>query len=758
MSQITQTQVSFSAGEWSPRLFGRNDLAAYFNASSSLVNFIPQPHGGIERRPGTRFVAEVKHSDKITRLLPFQFNNEQSYQLEYGDLYVRFYRDRSVLLDGGSPYEITSQYGENDLPMLKFTQSADILYLVHPNHRPRELRRMGDVDWEVADFEYDDGPYLKVNTNKLHKVRATTAPASYAITVVDQPTHTFTVAGDQTANIKTNDLIRVIGSTGNDGLYHVLSAVFGAATVITVSEDIPDATVDGNIRPPTVLSATADTWSAADQYPSYRFIRQQVASTWGVARVVEYTNAKSVRAIITENFGSTDYSSVWRLGAWGDRDIDHPVESASWPQTVMFHQSRIWFGGSYEQPQTLWSSVVGDFTNFQPSAANGTVADDDAVTVTLDADQVNTIYWLMSGARGLAIGTDGGEWIMNGGGPFEPIVPTVAPIALRQTNYGSRDGPRPAFVGPAVFYVTPTGRKLRILTFDFDVDQFDSVDMTERAEHITTGIIKDIVYQREPDSMIWAITDAGDLLSLTFLQKQEVIAWARQPIAGTDAAVKSISAIKDNGIEEVWLIVSRTIDGATVQYVEFIEDRFAADADQEDAFFVDSGLTYDGAPATVISGLDHLEGETVKVYADGATRSDAVVSGGSITIDPEASVVQVGLGYSSTYTSMPIEPQRSPMDPRAKHKGLYKAYMRFYRTLGGKVGVTLDDEDPTDLEELVFRHFPQAPVNPTPMSTGIYEHTIGSGHGRSITLTLSVDTPTPSNCLSIIYGVDQGGE
>ena len=156
-------QTNFTAGEFSPLLEGRVDLAKYPNAVSKMENFYVFPHGPADKRPGTRYITSVKTSSAVTRLIPFIFNTVQAYIIEFGNAYCRFYKDEGQILDGGA-YEIVSPYATADLPDLKFTQSADILYICHPNYRPRELTRTGHTAWTFSNYDYGDGPYLAINS------------------------------------------------------------------------------------------------------------------------------------------------------------------------------------------------------------------------------------------------------------------------------------------------------------------------------------------------------------------------------------------------------------------------------------------------------------------------------------------------------------------------------------------------------------------------------------------------------------------
>lgn len=149
-------QTSFASGEISPALFGRPDLAKYSAGLRRCENFVIHPHGGLSKRAGMRFVAKAKGR---CRLVEFEYSIDQTYVLEFGNGYVRFYRDGRQILSGSAPYEVSTPYTESDLDGLAFTQSADVLYIVHKQHKPRELYRVNDTNWVLADFAFKNGPW-----------------------------------------------------------------------------------------------------------------------------------------------------------------------------------------------------------------------------------------------------------------------------------------------------------------------------------------------------------------------------------------------------------------------------------------------------------------------------------------------------------------------------------------------------------------------------------------------------------------------
>lgn len=522
----TVSQPSFVSGELSPRLFGRTDLAKYFTGLASQENFITQVHGGSIRRSGSRFVAETKDSarsaqqDRIARLIDFQFNVEQTYMLEFGHLYLRFYRNGARLEQApGTPTEIVSPYEAQHLRDLKFVQSADILTLTHPEFEPRELRRIAGDDslpgtWTLAQFDSQDGPYLDPNTDST-KTLTPSALSGNGITVT---------------------------ATGHTPFS---------------PDDVATPTNKGRLIRISHLAAAPGIGSGFQERT-------------GWAEIKTFTSSSVVLVDIKAVFFGTTATDVWRLGAWAD--------SVGWPWTVTIHQEREWFGGSDSNPQRLYGSVLGLFNVFSPTTTLGVVDDTHAITRNVSADQVNAIRWLLSEALGLAVLTEGGEWIASSGQTFDPITPLDFTLR-RQSRYGSHSTVQPHLVGNVILFLDNTGREIREFVFDFGTDRFDARDLTILAEHMTFGSILDSAYQRRPNSVLWLVRCDGTLVGMTYERKEEVIAWHRQIIGGSLSGasrpkVESIAVVREDRKDQLWMVVKRTINGKTRRYIEFIEPEF----------------------------------------------------------------------------------------------------------------------------------------------------------------------------------------
>jgi len=620
MARVAVQLTNFTGGELSPRLDGRNDLQKYPTGCKTLENMIVFPHGSAARRSGTQFVAEVKDSSKETRLIPFEFSTTQTYMLEFGDQYIRFYKDNGQILSGGSAYEISSPYLEAELFDIKYAQSADVMYICHPNHPVKKLARTGHTSWTLTSVDFQNGPFMD------HNIETTTLTAG----------HTS------------------VGSSGN----LTLSSTTG---------------VNSN-----------QGWLSTDVGRLVHFKEGH----YKITSVTSTTVAVSI-CVVAPSSGSA--STDFALGSFSD--------TTGHPSCVTFFEQRLVFAATLSQPQTLFFSKSGDYENMDDNY-HGTVADDDAIIYTIASNQVNAIRF-MTATRTLIIGTAGGEFAVSGGGTDIAITPTNI-LIKKQSNNGAANVDALA-VGNATLFLQRARRKLRELAYNFDVDGYVAPDLTILAEHISEGGFKQLSYQQEPNQVIWGVRNDGQLVGLTYQREQQVVAWHRHIFGGTfssgNAVCESVATIPTDDSEyQSWVIIKRTINGATKRYVEYIHQYDFDETDDTSFNFLDSQLEYDGSPATTISGLDHLEGETVSVLADGATHPDKTVSSGEITLDRSASKVKVGLSYTSLLQTMRIDAGSQNGTSQSKTKRIYEITARLYESIGVEIGPDLNN-----MERIPFR-------------------------------------------------------
>ena len=699
MARVAAQLTNFTAGELSPRLDGRNDLAKYSAGCATVENMVIYPHGAAARRPGTQYVASVKTPANKTRLIPFEFSTEQTYILEFGNQYIRFYRNNGQIESGGSPYEISTPYLTAELFDIKFAQSADVMYLTHPNHQTRKLSRTGHTSWTLAAVEFTNGPYLDTNTT------ATTMTTS---------AHTVGTGRTLTASAVT-------GINSGSGFL------------------------------------------ATD-------VGRQIRFRDGYGIITAFTSTTVVTIEILIDMGSTSASTDWSLGSFST--------TTGFPSCVSFFEQRLVFAASINNPQTVYFSKSGDYENMDANIG-GTVADDDAIIYTIASNQVNAIRFLTS-ARTLIIGTAGGEFVVSGGGDNSPITPTNIMIK-KQSNHGAANVDAIS-VGNATLFLQRAKRKIRELAYNFDVDGYIAPDLTILAEHITEGNVVEMAYQEEPLAIIWCVRGDGQLIALTYQREQEVVAWHRHIVGGVfgtgDAVVESVAVIPTDDSEyELYMIVKRTINGATTRYVEYLHTFNFDQTDNTSFNYLDSQLDLSKSQTTltagisatdttipvasisglsasgkikiggeiisyaaissldltgctrgqnittatshtsgdtvkevvnIIAGLDHLEGQTVSILVDGATHPTKVVASNQITLDRFGTDVKVGLSYTSILKTMRIDAGSQDGTSQGKTKRIYEVTARLFETVGVEVGPDLNN-----MERIPFR------TSADPMDQGI---------------------------------------
>jgi hypothetical protein len=666
MARVAVQLTNFTGGELSPRLDGRNDLTKYASGCKTLENMIVYPHGSAARRPGTQFVAEVKDSTKKTRLIPFEFSTTQTYMLEFGDQYIRFYKDNGVILSGGSPYEIVSPYLEAELFEIKFAQSADVMYICHPNHAVRKLSRTGHTAWTLTEVNFTNGPYLDNNIT----------------------TTTFTISA------------HTVGA----GRTLTASAITG------INSDTGFQTTD---------------------------VGRLVQFRNGYGKITARTSTTVVTIEILKDMGSTSSSTDWSLGAFSN--------TTGHATCVTFFEQRLVFAGTKSQPQTLFFSKSGDYENMDENRS-GTVSDDDAIIYTIASNQVNAIRF-MTATRTLIVGTAGGEFTVSGGGTDSAITPTNI-LIKKQSNHGAANLDAIA-VGNVTLFLQRAKRKIRELAYNFDVDGYLAPDMTILAEHISESGITQMAYQQEPNQIIWCVRTDGQLIALTYQREQQVVAWHRHIFGGSfstgDAVCESVAALPtDDNEYQIWVIIKRTINSVTKRYVEYLHTFDFDETDNTDFNFLDSQLSYSGSPVTSISGLSHLEGQTVAILADGATHPRKTVTSGSISLERSASKVKVGLPYTSLLQTMRLDAGSQDGTSQGKTKRIFDITLRIYESIGIEVGPDLNN-----MERIPFRSSATLMNQAIPVFTGDKEIEFRGNYETDGYVYVRQDQPLPLTILSL---------
>ena len=720
MARVSTIVTNFQSGEFSPRLEGRIDLQKYASGAQELTNMLVFPQGGVTRRPGTYYAGASKSGGKV-RLIPFEFSDEQAYILEVGAGYIRFFSDGGTVTSGGSPVEVSTSYSATDIFELNYTQSADVIYFVHKDHPPAKLTRTTATSFTFEDIDFVDGPYLDEN------ITDTTLYAS-----AETGTVTITASADlfTSADIGRFILFREI--------LEVTYEEWAAATSYHNNEfvrygghvykQVSGSTETSGNTPPVHTTGT-ETYGDIDW--------EYTHDDTGHVKITAFTDARNVTATVEEDdkaiavlplniVGSGNATKRWSLGAFGG-DQGHP-------RAIAFYEQRLFLAGTIGQPQTIFASVTADFENHTPGTN-----DNDAINVTIASDTVNVIKHMIQG-RFLQILTSSSEFTLSGGTGSTPASPTNVNV-LRETTFGSSDV-RPLRAGSATILVQKGAEKVKEVSFNLDNDGLIGRDLTILAEHLARGGLTDMTWQQEPELVLWFVRSDGVLVGLSYDPANQTVGWHTHPLGGL-AEVESIASIPSGSEDQVYLSVKRTIDGSTVRHIVYMKPIYFTDV--EDAFYLDSGLTYDSTPTTTISGLDHLEGETVQVLADGSAHADKTVSSGSITLDRSASTVHVGYSYTSAVQTLRLEGGADDGVSQGKIKRIHGVTVRFLNTVGGEVGPT-----PTTLDRIPFRDSSMAMDEAVPMFNGDKEVFFPSGYDNDARVYIRQTQPLPMTVLAVM--------
>ena len=752
---------AFSGGEISPEMFGRIADNKFQQGAATMRNFVAKPQGPAQNRPGFKFVREVKDSTKSTRLLSFTFNTTQTMVLEFGDQYFRFHTQGQTLFysdgaaynnstnysvgdiakSGGvnyysrtgaqgqavsnsthwyamptSPnvYEIPHPYLEAELFDVNYVQSADVITLVHPNHAPRELRRLGATQWELRVIDF--GSPLS-------------APGGVSVSMYI-PSSTTTNTDTYVAH------------------EYVVTAV--KANLVDESNQSSSASVNNNIF--VTGAKNTITWNAVSGASRYRVYKSQ-------GGIFGFLGETTTTTLIDDNI-SPDFAKTPPIH---ENDF---VGSGNYPGAVSYFEQRRVFAGTNNAPQNIWMTKSGTESNMSFGIP---IRDDDRIEFRVAAREANTIRHIVP-LTNLLMLTGSAEWRVTSVNS-DAITPTS--ISVKPQSYVGANNAQPVIVNNSLVYAAARGGHIRELGYNWQANGFITGDLSLRAPHLFDNFtIIDMALSKSPIPIVWQVSSNGKLLGLTYVPEQQIGAWHQHD---TDGTFESVACVSEGNDDVTYCIIKRTINGASKRYVERMGTRLFAT--QRDNFFVDAGATYNGTntntvqnvtisggtnytkgetvtvtanynlfnappsvddvndaivlvdgttlyrltilgtssqtvatakldkdlPASlrntaittyevarnVISGISWLEGKTVNILADGAVHPQKVVSSGSITLDRAASVVHLGLPYESDLNTLPMALQVEAFG-QGRVKNLNHVWLRVLESSGIFAGPSAD--------------------------------------------------------------------
>jgi hypothetical protein len=646
----TLINQSFNGGEISELLRARPEQQRYQSGCFRLKNMVCLPQGAATRRPGFKYLGSVKETDlaKKVILVPFVFSTTESRVLEFGHNYIRFWSGDSLILSSGSPYEKVTTYGTTHLRNLRFAQSADVIYIASPNHKPAKLSRFSDTNWVLSDINF---------------IPDTEIPHT--------PTLAATVGVPSTGKNTYKYVVTAIDATDGEE-----SLPSGVASITT---DILNKT-DGNY--------IDISWAANAVAPLEYRIYKYEAGLYGYIGTVSHP-ALTFR---DDNIGA-DEDDTPPQGK-------NPFTSANnYPSLVFFWQQRLGWAATNNKPFTVWLSPSAQFESLSASVPP---VDDDSIEKTLATTQANRIQWI-AGDRTLVLGTTGNEWSM-GGTDGEVLTPKSGGFT-KQGGKGSEAVPA-LYTGDALLYVQRGGDIIREFVYSYNTDKYEAPDVSIISSHLLDG--KKVVnwcYQNRPFSVVWAVLNNGSLIGMTYVREHEVIGWHHH----SGGFIEDICSVPGPGdFDLVYAVVKRVINGSTVRFVEVMQNYFVRQNDPEKAFFVDSGVIYSGASAKTLTAIaPHLVGETVKVWSNGVEHPDVIVqAGGTVVLSKATTYAVIGLPFVSDLIPSRPEILSNGETSLTRVYKVNSANLKLYRSMGVKAGASEDD-----LEEILL-HDASDPIPP----------------------------------------------
>lgn len=627
-------------------------------------------------------------------------------------------------LPGDLTYEIPTPYAAADLFNIHYAQSADVMTLVHPNYPPSELQRLGATQWALKPIVF--GPPLTaplgvaVAASPGFKAIIQTISTADPALITTKSNHTLAL-GD---GIYIANLTATIGGTATvlDGFYMVQSVpvdtngnlIPNELTVMDYSGNVLDSTGWSSYAPtdgtqPITIQYGTKIFNITSNYAVQAFGTDGVSTSPLSLQASVLNNLDVPGSYNTISWDAVDGEQSYNVykqfnGLWGfigntqslsfvdnniapDMSITPGIPDAvfasagNYPGAVCYFQQRRCFAATTNAPDNAWMSNSGTESMFSYSLPS---QDTDRIAFRVAALQADAIQHLVPMLQ-LILLTSQSEFALVPGGSTA-ITPTS--ISVNPQSYVGASNVQPTIINTTMVYAAARGGHVREMGYAWTVNGYMTGDLSLRAAHLFDNLtIVDQAYSKAPWPILWFPSSNGKLLGLTYIPEQQIGAWHEHD---TQGSFQSTCCVAEGAEDVLYAVIQRTINGQTVNYVERQASRVIDPNDSSTWFFVDAGVSQSfGSPVTQISGLTWLEGCTVAVLADGGTQSNKTVTGGTITLDHAASVVTVGLPYTSDLETLPAVLQIDGYG-QGRTKNINKGWVKVYQSSGILVG---PDED-----------------------------------------------------------------
>ena len=624
-----RTLQSAFTGEVSPSMYGRIDNDKYKTGLAVCRNFICLPQGPVQNRSGFEFVRPTKYADKPSRLIAFEFSSTDTMILEFGHKYIRFHSKGGTLLtDSGVPYEIATPYSSDDLFVIHYAQSADIMTLVHPNYPVKELRRYGPYDWRLVDVVFQ-------------------APLS-------PPTIT---QAEYVPNGNESD--------SRFTYRYKVTAIEDTEEGQRESAPSQAASVSCNLWWDNALNRLS--WTAVSGASRYR-VYKSTAGVFGYIGETEATSFEDNRIDADDGITPPRYDALFSQG--------------NYPSAVTYFEQRKCFAGTIAKPQFVWMTRSGTENDM---AYHIPVVDDDRIKFKIAAQKVSRVKHLVPLSQLLSLS----ESAIFRLSPANSDIITPESVSAKPQVYQGASEVQPLLIKSNMIYVAERGGHVIEMGYNWQMGGFAVNDLCVFAPHLfEQARVNDMALALSPHPIIWCAMSDGSLLGLTYMPEQAVSAWHRHDTE--NGAFESVAVVPEGDEDTLYAVVRRKINGQTVRYVERMHERLYKGL--ENCFHVDCGATYEGAEIQTVTGLGHLEGFEVAILADGAVLPRRKVVGGKITLEVPAQKIHIGLPITSELQTLPLLVNlQDGSFGRGHQKNVNRVWLQVYQSSGIFVGPSFEN-------------------------------------------------------------------
>lgn len=680
---------SFAGGVITPEMHGRLDQVKHQTGLSEAINFRTLPHGPAENRAGFGYVVESGIGATRVCLIPFIYSTTQSMVLEFGHQYVRFHTLGGTLLEAEKTIVSITQAQPGVLEVTGHGYTAgqsvfvsDCLGMTSLNGRVYKVIVVDSNHIYLTDL---DGAQIDTNTLPAYTASSGAVARVYQIVSPYSAADLFDLHYTQSADVLTlthpayhQRELRRLAATNWQFTALSFTPTIAAPASVTVAAPVASGADTTYTYVATAIAAGTleesyasppdDVSNKLTTSGNYNTITP--AAVTGAVRYNIYRLLNGLYGFIGQSDGTALIDNNITPDTTRTPPLADPVmgSAGNYPGAVGYFQGRRWFAGTTNDPQRVLATRSGTEGNMTYSIP---ARDSDRLSFRIAARQANTIRHIVP-VEDLVLLTSGGPWVVaSAGGPI-----TGATLDARPKGSIGASNVQPLITEGAVLYATDRGNRIREFAYRGDINGgYQGRDASIMAPHYFDRFdTVQMAFTRAPHPTAWFVRSDGALLGLTYVPEHDVAAWHMHT---TQGLFESVCSVPEGDEDVLYAVVQREIGNRTVRYIERMHTRLYAT--QADAFFLDSAVRYEGAPATTISGLHHLEGMTVNALADGAVVRDLVVQNGSITLDDPASKVCVGLQITARFKTLPLAIE-AQAGGQGTQKNVNKVWLRVHES------------------------------------------------------------------------------